>query len=267
MAILTGLIPRERDLKKVWSMFQGLRKKSTCFQTPLDDADQEVEKSGGGPSSELVNAVVQQVMKVFSEKQGGSSSRSNNSEMSCNFADLKYPVNVRLPNGNLKKVTKIGEVKLNEKITIKNVLLIPEFKNNLLSISKLVRNKKFIIEFNEGCNLQDPTSKKIVANGFEQDGIYILNATEKKEKRTRSEVSRNNVMNCGNDEGYEAGRNEYNGEEEEEENVQNQQEIEVEDNQTEPATPGEQQMEVRRSTRERRISSKVRRIRLSPTRK
>lgn len=62
--------------------------KEEGFQlTPLDEAASESDKSVGGANTELVNAVVQQVMKVFSEKQGGSPFRSNNnSDMSCNFA-------------------------------------------------------------------------------------------------------------------------------------------------------------------------------------
>ena len=47
---------------------------------------------------------------------------------------------VRLPNGDMAKVTHIGIVKLTSTLTLDNVLCIPSFSFNLVSISKLTQS-------------------------------------------------------------------------------------------------------------------------------
>ena len=47
---------------------------------------------------------------------------------------------VRLPNGDMAKVTHIGIVKLTSTLTLDNVLCIPSFSFNLMSISKLTQS-------------------------------------------------------------------------------------------------------------------------------
>lgn len=49
---------------------------------------------------------------------------------------ITSPVIVHLPDGSIKTVKNIGEVKL-RKITLKNVLYVPDFKHNLLSVQLL----------------------------------------------------------------------------------------------------------------------------------
>lgn len=46
---------------------------------------------------------------------------------------------VTLPNGSKVNVAKIGEVKISYKHTLKNVLFVPNFRYNLISISKLTK--------------------------------------------------------------------------------------------------------------------------------
>ena len=47
---------------------------------------------------------------------------------------------VKLPNGDMAKVTHIGTIKLTPTLTLKNVLCIPSFSFNLVSISKLTQS-------------------------------------------------------------------------------------------------------------------------------
>ena len=47
---------------------------------------------------------------------------------------------VRLPNGDMAKVTHIGIVKLTSTLTLDNVLCIPSFSFNLVSINKLTQS-------------------------------------------------------------------------------------------------------------------------------
>ena len=49
-------------------------------------------------------------------------------------------ISVRLPNGDMAKITHIGTVKLTSTLILDNVLCIPSFSFNLVSISKLTQS-------------------------------------------------------------------------------------------------------------------------------
>lgn len=69
---------------------------------------------------------------------------------------LEKGINVGLPDGNTKRVNQIGTVKLTPKITLRNVLHIPDFKTNLLSVSKVAEGSNARVIFDKnGCVFQD----------------------------------------------------------------------------------------------------------------
>lgn len=56
-------------------------------------------------------------------------------------------ISIRLPNGDMAKVTHIGTMQLSPTLTLENVLFIPTFSFNLVSISKLIQNLSFYCIF------------------------------------------------------------------------------------------------------------------------
>ena len=91
------------------------------------------------------------------------------------ITNLPYPLLVKLPNGYKVKVTKVGDVKVNDMITLFRVLFIPSFKYNLISISSLSLNLNCTVSFsNSSCILQGPSTKRPLEIGREQDGLYFL---------------------------------------------------------------------------------------------
>jgi len=61
-------------------------------------------------------------------------------------------IKVNLPNGIHVKATHKGNIKLNNGITLHNVLFIPEFNYNLISLSKLIKDSQVHIAFTDsGC--------------------------------------------------------------------------------------------------------------------
>ena len=56
-------------------------------------------------------------------------------------------ISVRLPNGDVAKVTHIGTVQLSSTLILENVLCIPTFFFNLVSISKLTQSPSFCCIF------------------------------------------------------------------------------------------------------------------------
>lgn len=85
---------------------------------------------------------------------------------------------VNLSNGYRVKVTEIGNVKLAPKITLYNIVFIPSYKYNLISISYLIISLKCITSFSDSsCVLQGPTVKRPLEIGKMQNGLYLLSST------------------------------------------------------------------------------------------
>lgn len=74
------------------------------------------------------------------------------------------------------KVSYVGSAMLSKYIQLDNVLYIPSFNYNLLSVSKLIKASKLCLHFLPiCCILQDPLTKRIIAVGREKAGLYKLN--------------------------------------------------------------------------------------------
>ena len=62
----------------------------------------------------------------------------------------------------------------NEEI-LSNVLVVPQFKHNLLSIHKLARDNNCGVVFNTtGCQITNSATQKVQATGVLVDGLYYL---------------------------------------------------------------------------------------------
>lgn len=55
---------------------------------------------------------------------------------------LEKPLIVHLPDGSSKQVLCVGCVRINKEIYLKEVMLIPEFIHNLLSVAQLIADSK-----------------------------------------------------------------------------------------------------------------------------
>ncbi|KAL2923588.1 Retrovirus-related Pol polyprotein from transposon RE2 [Bienertia sinuspersici] len=198
-------------------------------ESPLEiEEDEEMQLN-----PRFVNVVAKQMAKMMS-KGSGSNRGDGDYSSSCNFAGkiyasnvsvydyydggwivdsgasdhmawkenmfnslsrLQKPVKIKLPDGTLKKVDKIGKIKVNENLELSNVLFVPEFKHNLMSVSKLIEEQKMCVCFNnKGCEFQDHSSKKVVAKAKERDGLYILEEKEGRKELKNNEINLNNVV-------------------------------------------------------------------------
>ncbi|KAK9713354.1 hypothetical protein RND81_06G021800 [Saponaria officinalis] len=161
----------------------------------------------------LVNAVYKEMLKMFQAQVGGSTDTplcavnfagkilaSNDissehevcglswimdsgatdhmSSIRSLFSGLKRlpkAVRVGLPDRTLKTVTECGDVWLNSEVLLTDVFLIPDFKHNLISASKLLLNNGLLIEFDASkCVLQASPSKRTVALGMQEGGLYMF---------------------------------------------------------------------------------------------
>ena len=87
-------------------------------------------------------------------------------------------ISVRLPNGDVAKVTHIGTVQLSSTLIFENVLCIPTFSFNLVSISKLTQSpSRCCIFLSPYCFIQDLQPWKMIGLGKKQGGLYTLQPT------------------------------------------------------------------------------------------
>ncbi|KAF7841333.1 Retrovirus-related Pol polyprotein from transposon TNT 1-94 [Senna tora] len=82
---------------------------------------------------------------------------------------------VQLPDGIVKTVKLMGKVVLTKGLVLPNVLFVPDFKYNLISVSKLVLDTGLqVIFYKDGCVVQDPLTKKKIAVGKIVKNLYLL---------------------------------------------------------------------------------------------
>ena len=85
------------------------------------------------------------------------------------------PVTVKLPNGHHVQATHSGIVYLSKTITLFNVLYIPTFTFNLISIYKLVSSTDCALIFSStSCMLQDTNTRMRIGIVEERHGLYHL---------------------------------------------------------------------------------------------
>jgi len=74
-------------------------------------------------------------------------------------------ISVKLPNGNQVIANYSGSVFLNQNLVIDNVLYIPCFTFNILSIAKLIDKLSSVLTFDSnGCHIQDKNSLKLIGS-------------------------------------------------------------------------------------------------------
>ncbi|XP_076950961.1 uncharacterized protein LOC143624107 [Bidens hawaiensis] len=92
-------------------------------------------------------------------------------------------IRVKHPNGTSALVTKIGNIKLNEKVTLCDVFVVPDYCVNLMSVHKLAKDSKLIVSFNEThCYIQDSLTKSVLVTGSQLDGLYMCGSSSVSDK-------------------------------------------------------------------------------------
>ncbi|XP_055814413.1 uncharacterized protein LOC129884063 [Solanum dulcamara] len=195
--------------------------------TPTAQSSQFTTNQGNQFSKEQYNEIVQQVLKEMKLCQSSTSGSALNanamagtilkysgscfavyntstwiidsgaSEHMCfnpnSFLTLKplsTPLNISLPNSFRIYVTHIGSVSVHPNLTLNNVLLVPEFKYNLLSVHRLCVQLQCDLLFTlTGCVLQDPSLRKEQVFGEVGDGLYLLKPTKLESSQVKEAFS------------------------------------------------------------------------------
>ncbi|GJV62489.1 putative RNA-directed DNA polymerase [Tanacetum coccineum] len=79
------------------------------------------------------------------------------------------------PNGTQALITKIGDLKINNEVTLYDVLVVPEYTVSLLYVHKLSRDSKLFVTFDENnCYIQDLKANRNVGIGKQFNGMYLF---------------------------------------------------------------------------------------------
>lgn len=96
-----------------------------------------------------------------------------NSMLFTDIHNIPQPITIYLPDSSYKIVTQIENIMLTSNILLQNVLYVPYFKHNLLSIDKLLDQNKLIAKFDQNhCFFEDLSTDTIQAIGKRIIGLY-----------------------------------------------------------------------------------------------
>ena len=116
---------------------------------------------------------------------GASDHITPNLEMLTSVQKLSNPGYITMPNGKHSRIAHIGSVRLSPTLLLTNVLHVPEFQFNLLSVSKLCEQIAGKVIFtSSGCTLQGPMQLEVVL-GKAYHGLYHVQNTAHSKTATR----------------------------------------------------------------------------------
>lgn len=120
---------------------------------------------------------------------------TNNPDLLVDIRRLQYACDVKLPNGDRIRVLASGNCHLNEKLVLRDVLLVPEFTVNLISVSRLVKDDGYKVHFDElGCIVQDRSFKIILEAGQPKEGLYVAERITQVQDNVVSELVNRTVL-------------------------------------------------------------------------
>ena len=98
---------------------------------------------------------------------GATDHMCSNRSLFLTFHKLHQSQLIGLPDGHDTSVDFYGDIRLHDSITLQNVLYVPRFKYNLVSVSKLSSQlQTFLLFTDQRCLMQDPSMKSEIALGI-----------------------------------------------------------------------------------------------------
>ncbi|KAL0297668.1 UNVERIFIED_CONTAM: hypothetical protein Sradi_6818900 [Sesamum radiatum] len=95
-----------------------------------------------------------------------------------NVSPLPNPTSVHLPDGNTQLITHTGSALLHSSLALTDVLLVPSFKFNLLSVPKLCSSSSINVLFcSSHCLFQNQKNNRILAVGKQKGNLYFLDTS------------------------------------------------------------------------------------------
>lgn len=121
---------------------------------------------------------------------------AKNADLLKDISPLKYKCIVKLPNGVSIPVRASGVCYLNRNLVLRDVLLVPEFTVNLISVSKLLSDNECEVKFTRsGCIVQDRLHKNMLRTDTPEEGLFITRMIPQVQACSVNSVSKDVVRN------------------------------------------------------------------------
>ena len=106
---------------------------------------------------------------------GASHHMTGNVDVLVNIKKCNSEPKINLPTGETSTITHVGDIILKNNLILKNVLFVPSFKHNLLSVRKLSQNGDCRAIFHtEFCLFERETCHSLMGVGKVENGLYYL---------------------------------------------------------------------------------------------
>ncbi|GJW30331.1 putative RNA-directed DNA polymerase [Tanacetum coccineum] len=145
------------------------------------DASQSGSTSSGSMTASFTNDQMIKLLSLINEKpatnvSGSMADMTVSTQTMFNVVDISsLQLSVSHLNGTMAKITTIGSLRLTKHVVLFDVLVIPEYTVNLLSVNKMIKDSKSFIGFHKSkCYIRDLRLGKIVETGSETAGLYML---------------------------------------------------------------------------------------------
>ena len=133
----------------------------------------------------LVSEVVDKTSDRWVIDSAAGSHMCRNKDRLENLKKLRQPKKVKVGNGQYVEAHSEGTVKLivksrskTKKVKLQNVLLVPELKYNLLSVSKAAELGKSVVFNKDGCDIVDNRTHEIIGSARKMGMLYYLECEE-----------------------------------------------------------------------------------------
>lgn len=84
-----------------------------------------------------------------------------------------------LPTGLGVKIAGIGTIRLTDSMLLQNVLNLPDFRLNLLSVSQLTKDLGYRVSFDpDSCLIQDPIKGLMIGKGEQISNLYVMDTVD-----------------------------------------------------------------------------------------
>lgn len=135
--------------------------------------DEELAYSFSGMVSSSKNKMKQ--TREWIIDSGASDHMTSSLENLSNVRLAPATFTITLPTGATAVITHIGDDQLPNGLKLTNVLYVPQFHHNLLSIHKMAKDSRCDVVFKPGsCIIVNPKNKNVIGKGEIRNGLYYL---------------------------------------------------------------------------------------------
>lgn len=110
---------------------------------------------------------------------------------------LEKPFYITIPTGEVVLMERTGNLRLDKYIKLVNVLIVPRFSCNLISIHKLTCDMKCMVTYHsDSCVIRDLATRRMIGSGSLQNGVYVLKEVDQGTNYATNQGDNTTLWHC-----------------------------------------------------------------------